>query len=285
MPLEFYNSWKLVRKERPSLCFTMNPSIFSSWWLSILSRFYNFSLVTDLHTPNIKVKGLKKRLFQYFFNYGIRHSDIVIVTNQIYRQKILELNENVVCIIDPLPSIKASFVENREGVKKNHQKFQILLVSSFDPDELIADIIEIDEQLNDFEILVTGNWKKMFKEIPQMKNISFLGFVSDEKYDRLLLTVDGVMVLTNEEGCLCCGAYEAISAGKALILSRTKALVDLFGRAAIYADNNSDSVIEALHQLKTDCATQKEVVLEYQGLLNKKFENGISDLENMLLNL
>lgn len=284
MPLEFYNSWQLIRKERPAVCFTMNPSIFSSWWLSILSGIYNFTLVTDLHTPNIKVSGLKKLLFQYFFNTGIRHSHAVIVTNEIYGRKILELNKNVTCIIDPLPAIKSQ--QEKEEIKKEKgEKFQILLVSSFDPDELITDIMELDEQLGEFEILVTGNWRKMFDEMPRLKNIRFLGYVSDAEYDRLLHSVDGIMVLTKEEGCLCCGAYEAVSAGKPLILSRTEALEGLFGEAAVYADNCSASIFEALNKLKKDCKEQQEVVRQYQTLLNNKFESDISNLEIMLQSL
>ncbi len=279
---EFLKSWKIIRKERPSVCFTMNPSIFASWWLSLLAKVYRFSLVTDLHTLNIKITGLKKILFCMFFNAGIRRSDVVIVTNEIYRQSILPLNSNVVCVPDPLPVLQTPPIETSDKSFKARTKMQILLVSSFSPDEPISEIVAIDSEIDEFEILVTGDWKKRFKNLPHTHNIRFLGFVSNKEYDRLLYTADGIMVLTQEEGCLCCGAYEAVSAGKPLIISRTKALQEFFGEAPIYVENSSESILSALRIMKTESEQRKKMIVLRRPVLLNKFENGIRDLENVI---
>ena len=249
---EFVDSWKIVRRERPSVCFTMNPSIFSSWWLSLLARIYNFRLVTDLHTVNIKLTGLKKIFFEMVFNSGIRRSDLVIVTNSIYRETVLKLNANVVIVPDALPELKANAEEFFSIQKKTSNKMQVLLVSSFDDDEPIDEVLAIDTDLDGVEILITGNWRKKYNSPPEKKNIRFMGFVDKEEYERLLLSVDGLLVLTESEGCLCCGAYEAFSAGKPLILSRTMALKQFFGTAPIYTGNDSASILSALRKLKAE---------------------------------
>lgn len=279
---EFLKSWKIIRKERPSVCFTMNPSIFASWWLSLLAKFFKFRLVTDLHTLNIKITGFKKFLFRMFFNAGIKGSDVVIVTNEIYRQSILPINPNVVCVPDDLPVLQVPSIENNDNSCGTRARIQILLVSSFDPDEPLNEIMAIDQAINDFEILVTGDWRKKFKNLPHTRNIRFLGFISNKEYDRLLYTVDGIMVLTKEEGCLCCGAYEAVSAGKPLILSRTKALQDFFGEAPIYVEDSSESILSALKTLKTERVQRMKMIIQERSILSNKFKNSIRDLEKII---
>lgn len=285
IPSEFLSSWKIIRKERPSICFTMNPSIFASWWLSLLARFYRFRLVTDLHTLNINITGLKKVLFRMFFNSGIKGSDMVIVTNEIYRQSILPMNPNVICVPDDLPILQAPSVEINDNSGNGNKKIEVLLISSFDPDEPLSEIMAIDSELDEFKILVTGNWRKKFKSVPNFRNIQFLGFISNKDYDQLLYTVDGVMVLTKEEGCLCCGAYEAVSAGQPLILSRTKALQDFFGEAPIYVQNTSGSILTALKTLKRERSQRMKMIIQERSILSSKFKNSIRDLEKAIKNL
>ena len=282
---EFFDSWKIVRRERPSVCFTMNPSIFSSWWLSLLARIYKFRLVTDLHTVNIKLTGLKKIFFKIIFNSGIRRSDLVIVTNSIYREVILKLNKNVAIVPDALPELTAKAEEPLNGLKKANNKIQVILVSSFDDDEPIDEVLTIDPDLDGLEILITGNWRKRFDALPQTRNIRFLGFVNNEEYERLLLSVDGVMVLTKSEGCLCCGAYEAFSAGKPLILSRTKALQSYFGASPVYTENDSASILSALGKLKAEKDERAGMIAQERPVLTMKFKKSIENLENILSGL
>ena len=282
--VEFINSWKIIHRERPSICFTMNPSVFSSWWLSILSWLYNFYLVTDLHTPNIKISGLKRFIFCLFFNSGIKRSDAVIVTNNLYRESILHLNPNVIIIPDSIPALKIPHTDSEIESNKLGGKVQILFICSFDPDEPLNEVLTIDLRINDFEILITGNWKKRYKSLPKKRNIRFLGFISNEEFDHLLLSVDGIMTLTSEEGCLCCGAYEAFSAGKPLILSKTKALQEFFGKAPIYTDNTSSSILKSLIELKSEMRQRTEMVIQERSSLQKKFNSSVESLEKIIEN-
>lgn len=263
----------------------MNPSIFSSWWLSYLSRIYGFCLVTDLHTLNYKFSGIKKLLFQAIFNSGIRQSDVVIVTNKIYRQSILPLNARTVIVPDPLPDLQRKSKNESAVSGEDDGILQILFICSFDPDEPVHEVLAIDSEVDGFEILVTGDWKRMFSSPYYGKHIRFLGFIPKQDYDQLLLNVDGVMVLTREEGCLCCGAYEAFAAGKPVILSRTKALQGFFGNAPVYTDNSSASILDALRILKAERGKRAEMVVEERPALHRKFEKGIEDLEKILTDI
>lgn len=283
---EFLESWRIIKRERPSICFVMNPSIFSSWWLSFIAKIYRFSLVTDLHTPNVSPRGIKKFFFNHFFRSGIRRSDLVIVTNNIYRQEVLKLNSSVAVVPDPLPDFDDTL---RKNIKKysdeDKPKIELLFVCSFDPDEPVEKILSLDSEIDDVEIKVTGDWQKKYRKLPDTKNIKFLGFISKEEYDRRLLSADAIIVLTELEGCLCCGAYEAFAAGKPLILSKTAALMEYFGDAPIYVDNSSESILSAIRQIKDEMNRRERMIVEGRQILINKFDNSIDELERMLAGL
>ena len=83
----------------------------------------------------------------------------------------------------------------------------------------------------------------------------FCGRVPWERYDQLLRSVNGVIDLSTRERCLVCGAYEAVAAGKPMILSRTATLMGYFARGAVFTDNRvSDSphsIRQAILELRT----------------------------------
>ncbi len=281
MPVEFYHSWALIRREKPAICFVMNPSIFSSWWLSKLAGYYHFILVTDLHTLNINISGLTSKIFHHFFKSGLRRSDFVVVTNPIYKSQISNINPSVICIPDPLPLIRNAVISNKY-LSGNPSKFTVLFISSFGEDEPLSELLALDSQLNEFTLLVSGNWKARFSSLPATKNIRFLGYLPDTEYDDLLSSVDALMVLTTQEACLCCGAYEAFSAGKPLILSGTNALRNFFGEAPVYSDNNAKSILESLQAIKRDKDIRMQMIISGRNALRASFENGISELEEQL---
>ena len=279
-PMQLLRSWRLIRAEKPAICFTMNPSIFSSWWLSLLARWYHFLLITDLHTVNVKTSGVRLIIFNLFFRSGLKRSDIVIVTNSMYRSSILRLNPSVVCIPDPLPRIHYGLTHNTHMGTDN--KFSVLFISSFAEDEPLSAVLALDSCLDEFTILVTGNWKLRFENRPKTQNILFLGFLPDAEYDSLLCSVDSVMVLTFQEDCLCCGAYEAFSAGKPLVLSGTEALRSFFGQAPVYTDNTSESILESLLTIKREKDLRTQMIISGRAALQDSFCRGISELESRI---
>ncbi len=60
---EFLKIWKLIQRDKPLVCSTMNPMIFTSWRLSFHAKVYRFILVTDHHSLNIKITNKKKYYF------------------------------------------------------------------------------------------------------------------------------------------------------------------------------------------------------------------------------
>ena len=66
------------------------------------------------------------------------------------------------------------------------------------------------------------------------------------------------MDLTTLEDCLLCGAYEALAAGKPLVISNTRALADYFGAAAILTDNTPEAISERVQRAYAQRADLKQ---------------------------
>jgi glycosyltransferase involved in cell wall biosynthesis len=69
-----------------------------------------------------------------------------------------------------------------------------------------------------------------------------------------------------------CGAYEAISAGKPLVLSNTKALRNYFGDFATYVNNDASSI----------CAGIETILQNYKEYSSTAKSNSINVEDNWL---
>jgi glycosyltransferase involved in cell wall biosynthesis len=116
--------------------------------------------------------------------------------------------------------------------------FNLLFVCTFGPDEPYRAVLEAARLIDpEIGIYVTGNPQGKAAPETWPDHVVFCGWMSWERYDQLLCSVNGVIDLSTREGCLLCGAYEAVAAGKPMILSRTRTLMDYFSRGAVFTDN------------------------------------------------
>ena len=66
--------------------------------------------------------------------------------------------------------------------------------------------------------------------------------MNEYDYWRLLTEASLIIDLTDMDNCLVCGAYEAISIEKPLILSKNNASVQTFNKNAVHVENTSESI-------------------------------------------
>jgi hypothetical protein len=74
------------------------------------------------------------------------------------------------------------------------------------------------------------------------ENIILTGFLTENDYWKLIISVDLIIDLTFRENCLVCGAYEAVAAEIPMVLSNTKTLKGHFDKGAVFTDNEEVSI-------------------------------------------
>ena len=233
-----------LRKYRPQVVIATNPSFVLVSLLLMLRRWFGYALVSDAHYGGVRLmrpNGILQKLLD-FYNAKV---DLVVVTNQGHAEYIAGLGGRPYVCPDPLPTLP----DAQETMSSLPAK-AVFLVCSFDNDEPYKAVFAAFGRLKDkgYELFVSGNYRKASIEPAQFPWVRFLGFVPYEVYCKYLRSCALIVDLTVLEDCLVCGAYEALAAGKPLVLSRTRALVDYFGTAAVLTDNTTASIAECVER-------------------------------------
>jgi glycosyltransferase involved in cell wall biosynthesis len=233
---------QIFRREKPGVVFVQNPSMVLASFACMCKGFFKFKLIVDRHS-NFKFKTKRSRnpkymIFHALSRYSVRAADFTVVTNANLRDLVIQWGGRGFVLQDKLPDIHipASKIINRPAV---------VIISSFGSDEPIKNILEASSVLcEDCQFYITGDFKKLPASIVRMApdNVAFTGFLSDEEYFSLLASSDVVMVLTDQDNTLVCGAYEGVSLGKPMILSAKPALMEYFSKGVVYCDNSPKGI-------------------------------------------
>jgi len=231
-------SWAVIRKRRPEVIIATNPSIVLAYLMLALRILYGFKLVSDAHYFGVKaVHG--SRILQWFLDLNNAMVDLVIVTNENHAQMLSALGARTFVCQDPLPILSDNL-----PVVELASSNSVFLVCSFDVDEPYEAAFESFAMLKEqgYKLFVSGNYEKALIKRSGYDGVQLLGFLPDAQYYGYLKACSSVMVLTTMDDCLVCGAYEALVLKKPLLLSKTRALVDYFGDAAMFTENTAEAI-------------------------------------------
>jgi glycosyltransferase involved in cell wall biosynthesis len=231
-----------IREKRPDVVIATSPSIVLGFFLLLLRKWCGFELISDAHYFGVRAANGGPML-QGLLDFHNTRADLVIVTNESQARFLSGLGARTYLCQDPLPEIPFSpqaFVSPGEK--------SVFLICSFDADEPYEAAFNAFSSLHEqgFTLFVSGNYKKAQTLLSRFPWVRFLGFLSNDEYYGYLRSSSVIMDLTTMEDCLVCGAYEALAAGKPLIVSRTIALRDYFGDAVILTDNTPGAIRESV---------------------------------------
>jgi glycosyltransferase involved in cell wall biosynthesis len=133
-------------------------------------------------------------------------------------------------------------------------RLNVAYICTFSVDEPWKEVIAAAELLpKDICIYITGRNSVKQEDVPE--NVVLTGYMPRQDYQNLLHSVDAVMVLTTADENLVCGGYEAVAAGKPLVLSDTRTLRDFFCKGTVFTGNRSDEIARTIKTLDGSVAT------------------------------
>jgi glycosyltransferase involved in cell wall biosynthesis len=260
-PLAMIQTFLAVAKEKPDIFVTPDPSVLLCFIAALIKPLFNYKLIIDEHTLYISPTGMKKVVMDFLGNYYFKRCDMVIVTNEPYKIRMKESvkNKEIFVLPDQIPNFDYPFKKiELKG------KYNILFICTFSYDEPWEEVIRAATLLDENTyIYISGRNRVEQTDIPS--NVVLTGFIPDEDYQNLLRSVDMLMVLTEKEECMVCGAYEAVAAEKPLILSDRKVLRAYFDGGTVFTENNRKDIADAIRSviknqsvLKRDIRTLKK---------------------------
>jgi glycosyltransferase involved in cell wall biosynthesis len=140
----------------------------------------------------------------------------------------------------------------------------VVVIATFRRDEPIAAIVSAAAMMHDREFVLTGHasaFQRLGIELPS--NVQLTDYLPESRYWAVLAAASVVCDLTLKEDCLVCGAYEALSLGKPMVLTDDSATRALFGPAAVLARNDAGSIESALREAleRRDALRSESIVL------------------------
>ena len=233
--------------KKPPLVFVQNPSMLLTL-LACMYRIYNSQsiLIVDRHSNFFPISNstIINHLHNSISTFTLKGADLTIVTNGYLKSLVTSLGGSAYILEDKIPTL-----EKRSDIRLKGE-FNILYICSFDLDEPFEEVFKAAELLTrDTYIYVTGNFRKVSKKnilssLPQ--NVVLLGYLSDSDYIDYLYAADALVVLSEWEHTLLCGAYEGVALEKPLILSNKKDLLSYFRSGVIATRNDAVSIAKAI---------------------------------------
>lgn len=252
----------LLIRERPDAVIITNSFFLPPLVCFAVSPFTGTKVILDTHSS-----GIENSFFAYpkfLIKRFARMAALNIVTNKGHRELVESWGGRAFVLPDPPVKIKLDAGE-RYPVKR--EKLNICFINTYAEDEPYLEVIACATELPEVDFYITGNNKG--RELPELENVLYTGYLKRESYVSLLNTVDAILVLTTRENTFQCGGNEALSVSKPLIISGTEFLRKYFNDACVYVLPEKNSIKEGILQIKGNLGIYGQKIRE---LLDEKIE-------------
>lgn len=259
----------ILLRRRPRVLIVQNPSLILALIAGLGRPLFRYRLVVDRHTNFAlgQPASLRKTVFTAISDLTIRLADLTIVTNQPLAALVASKKGRAFVLPDRLPDLSAPPPERRPSGTRH-----VCLICTYAKDEPYEEVIRAASLLPpDVHLHVTGRHDRTRFSAPvadilaASPNIVLTGFLPEDRYVELLFGCDVIVDLTTLDHCLVCGAYEAIAAGKALVLSESTANRELFGEAPVYVGADHESIRAGLEAALADVDRRTAMIADLQG--------------------
>jgi glycosyltransferase involved in cell wall biosynthesis len=269
----------LITKHRPTYLFIQNPSWLLTFLTILIRPLFQYYLIVDAHNAGVYAYSTSCRRLNMLLLYFHRNADLTIVTNRACAREV-ENNGGLPCI---LPDLVPKGISSIQPANANKELI-VTFICTYSADEPYVEVINAGHNINiNCTIFITGNHKhcpsRIIKYAPP--NIHFTGYLQDSEYINLLSRSDLVMDLTTRDNCLVCGAYEAISFDKPLILSDTLVNRKYFNKGVLYTSNDSRDIAYTINAAESELVRLEAEIIELKKELNADWEIRFTELLNM----
>lgn len=270
----------LLIRRRPRLLFVQNPSLALAALACVLKPLCGYALVVDRHS-NFVIRTLNpsrpvKRIFDALSRFTVRRADLTIVTNSPLRDLAAGWGGRGFVLEDRLPDLGAGDpVATSDGA-------DAVFICTFSSDEPVAAVIEAARLLpHGVTVHITGDSRRCDPGLVEAAppNVRFTGFLPEREYVGLLRACDLVLALTDRPHTMLCGAYEAVSAGKPMVISNHRAMTGYFSRGAFPTDNSPADIAASITAVLDHAEGLAAAVAVLKTDLERSWRSRFAELE------
>jgi glycosyltransferase involved in cell wall biosynthesis len=267
--------WSLFR-ERPRVVFIQAPPVFAPLFVWVYCTLTRSQFIIDSHTD-----ALQGPLWQW--SWGLhrflsRRALTTLVTNA-HLQRIVEGWGAPSSVLTDVPSDLPA----GERYPFRHS-FNVVMVSSFAPDEPLDAVVAAARSLPEVGVYVTGDPVQGFKRLPRElpPNLRLTGFLPDAQYYGLLRSAQAVMALTTEDHTNQRGACEAVWVNRPVITSDWPFLRETFHRGTVHVDNSPDGIANGVRRMQAEHQRFSDEIAGLQSERRRQWEAAVQHLNELI---
>ena len=272
--IQGWETWRLLERERPGAVLVQAPPIFAplvvALWCELRGKSSNSGhrvpFAIDCHSGNFY--GRRWVWALPVLRLLSRRAAVTVVASEEVLDLLQSWGARGIFLVDGLPTLSPA-----TGTIGSEGEARVAVISSFDPDEPIAEIFAAARLLPQVTFYFSGSPKPVVAKLLAQKpeNVVLTGFLPDSVYSGLLKNVNGLVVLTKEPNILNCGAYEALAVAKPAVLSDWPQIRRCFTHGFIYVTNTPEAIAQGIKQmLSKQVELTDEIVDMRLELVNKR---------------
>jgi len=274
--LQALRTWQTLSRDRPDVVFVQNPPIFAVLVTLVYSRCYGARYFISSHSaaflsPKWRWSiGLQRALS--------RRAAATIVHNR-YQERIIAAWGCPHCVLGFIPG---SYPPGEHTTLP--AQFNAAVISSAAEDEPLSVVFKAAASLPEVDFYVTGDSTRLSSQLLANKpgNCRLTGFLSYDRYIGLLRAVDVIVDLTTRDDTLLCGAIEAVSIGKPLVLSDWPILRECFPLGAVHVQNSVEDLLRGIRESQRDHAALQRDILRLHEQLCAEWDRKLGELQRIL---
>lgn len=228
---------------RPRAVIATNPPVFCALAAYPYCRLTGAPLVLDSHPTAFGAKGNRAASWMLPVSRWLsRRAAATLVTTVEWVEQVEAWGGRALIVHEAPAGLD-------ERVPDTAVAGRALFVGVFASDEPVAEVVDAARRLSDHEIQITGRLERAPAELlaAAPDNVHFVGWLDQRDYRAALRSAGVVVALTTEPTSVMRSAYEAVYAGRPLVVSDWPALRDLFPDA-IHVDNRADAIARGIRE-------------------------------------
>jgi len=267
---------RLLWAARPRVVLVQSPPTFAAmaaWLYAAITRTH---FVVDAHSAAMMSPYWTRP--RWLYRRMARRALATVVTNEQFARRVRGMGGRAIVI----PDIPTTFPTGERYPVEG--AFNVMVVSSFAPDEPLSEIVAAARDLREISFHVTGDPNRDGAEVPPdlPPNVRLTGFLPDATYHALMSSCQAVLCLTTRNHTMQRGACEALWTGRPIVTSDWPLLREYFSAAAVHVDNTAGGIREGVREVLRDHARYQEEIVRLQAERRRSWRAAVDSLIELL---